>query len=96
MAALNFTTAQHNCIGIVLVGVCTDSLLRAWPHRQQDEDLDQLGESVTRIGHLGLTIHEELNQQASICPVVPCGWRRLSAARHAEEQMQACCTLRCW
>lgn len=32
--------------------------------RQQDDDLDQLGESVQRIGHLGLTIHEELDQQA--------------------------------
>lgn len=36
-----------------------------WPRRQQDEDLDQLGESVTRIGHLGLTIHEELQTQAT-------------------------------
>lgn len=37
-----------------------------WPMcRQQDEDLDQLGESVQRIGHLGLTIHEELQQQVS-------------------------------
>mmetsp|Transcript_6246 Transcript_6246/g.17930 ORF Transcript_6246/g.17930 Transcript_6246/m.17930 type:complete len:229 (-) Transcript_6246:362-1048(-) len=34
--------------------------------RQQDEDLDQLGESVSRIGHLGLTIHEELQQQGTM------------------------------
>jgi hypothetical protein len=70
---------------------CTDRLLHLWPHRQQDEDLDQLGESVTRIGHLGLTIHEELNQQAS----TPCfSLQCLSAVRRAQEQVQACCTLR--
>lgn len=34
--------------------------------RQQDDDLDQLGESVQRIGHLGLTIHEELEQQGAM------------------------------
>lgn len=34
--------------------------------RQQDQELDQLGESVTRIGHVGLQIHEELAQQGTM------------------------------
>ncbi|PWZ32527.1 Syntaxin-61 [Zea mays] len=32
-------------------------------HRQQDEELDELSESVQRIGGVGLTIHEELSGQ---------------------------------
>jgi len=31
--------------------------------RQQDEELDELSESVQRIGGVGLTIHEELSGQ---------------------------------
>ena len=31
--------------------------------RQQDADLDQLGEHVTRIGQVGLTIRDELDVQ---------------------------------
>jgi hypothetical protein len=54
------------CAARLLRGKASTSLQHLpWCHRQQDEDLDQLGESVTRIGHLGLTIHEELNQQVS-------------------------------
>ena len=33
------------------------------PRRQQDDDLDQLGEHVTRIGQVGLTIRDELDVQ---------------------------------
>ncbi|ONM34311.1 Syntaxin-61 [Zea mays] len=34
--------------------------------RQQDEELDELSESVQRIGGVGLTIHEELSGQERI------------------------------
>jgi syntaxin of plants SYP6 len=32
--------------------------------RRQDDELDELGTAVTRIGQVGLQIHEELGQQA--------------------------------
>lgn len=32
--------------------------------RRQDEELEELGQAVTRIGQVGLQIHEELGQQA--------------------------------
>lgn len=34
--------------------------------RQQDNDLDQLGEHVIRIGHMGRQIGEELGQQSTL------------------------------
>lgn len=34
--------------------------------RRQDEDLDALGAHVTRIGQVGLQIHEELDQQSGM------------------------------
>ncbi|KAK9816760.1 hypothetical protein WJX72_004804 [[Myrmecia] bisecta] len=34
--------------------------------RQQDDELDHLGEHVARIGHIGLQIHEELEQQGDL------------------------------
>ena len=34
--------------------------------RRQDEDLDQLGDQVQRIGHMGLQINEELTSQNNL------------------------------
>jgi hypothetical protein len=34
--------------------------------RQQDQDLDELGDHVQRIGQIGLTIHEELESQVIV------------------------------
>ena len=35
-------------------------------HRQQDDDLDHLGEHVVRIGQMGRQIGEELGQQSTM------------------------------
>ncbi len=32
-------------------------------HREQEEDLDDLSETIMRLGAVGLTIHEELSSQ---------------------------------
>ncbi len=60
--------------------------------RQQDEDLDYLGESVTRIGHVGLQIHEELQQQVRHCqvPHVHAGICRIVAYSTAASSRRLC------
>ena len=37
--------------------------MQYWSYRRQDDDLDQLGDHVQRIGHMGLQIHDELQGQ---------------------------------
>ena len=39
--------------------------------REQDEDLDDLGASVVRLGDVGLTIHEELAGQVLLLKNLP-------------------------
>jgi SYP6 family syntaxin len=35
-------------------------------HREQEEDLDDLSETIMRLGAVGLTIHEELSSQGRL------------------------------
>jgi syntaxin 6 len=44
--------------------------------RRQDADLDDLSESVARLGNVGLTIGEELDAQARVAARLPCCRRR--------------------
>mmetsp|Transcript_7967 Transcript_7967/g.18172 ORF Transcript_7967/g.18172 Transcript_7967/m.18172 type:complete len:244 (-) Transcript_7967:38-769(-) len=43
-----------------------ENLRRALIMQEQDESLDDLSLAVTRIGHMGLTIHNELKEQESL------------------------------
>lgn len=58
LAALCTPASQHDHFQL-LISCATGC-------RQQDDELDHLGEHVARIGHIGLQIHEELEQQGDL------------------------------
>ena len=63
MATYKQVVPMHGCCVCVfrIVLLCVTS--QVWSYRRQDEDLDQLGDHVQRIGHMGLQIHDELQGQ---------------------------------
>lgn len=60
---MTFKVSEFMCHCSCGLKLCNCKLRRWNCYRRQDEDLDQLGDHVQRIGHMGLQIHDELQGQ---------------------------------
>lgn len=64
---LNLLLLLHFCLwaSAYVLSLLLCARMPGWTRRQQDEHLEDIEAAVSRLGRVGLTIHEELNTQVS-------------------------------